>query len=230
MRHNTPVTTLAAALALALALLLGVLLPSDGTVHAQVATQTNRPPEFAAETDTRSIEENTPPGVSIGVPVSATDDDEDTEEFGNTLTYSLGGTDAALFDIDPSTGQLITKAPLDAEATGGGSHTVTVTVDDGENPQTQTVTITVTDVNEPPAAPTAPTVVSGKTPTLVTIRKNRPPDCMWYGTHPRTRGTAASIMTWSIRRAPRLHLPMECKILATQPPISRAWRPTLPTM
>ena len=34
-------------------------------------------------------------------------------EFGNTLTYSLGGDDAASFDIDPSTGQLITKAPLE---------------------------------------------------------------------------------------------------------------------
>ena len=36
-------------------------------------------------------------------------------EFGNTLTYKLGGTDAASFDIDASTGQLITKAPLDAD-------------------------------------------------------------------------------------------------------------------
>ena len=61
--------------------------------------------------------ENTPPGVNIGDPISATDADED-DEFGNTLTYSLEGadTDAASFDIDPSTGQLITKAALDAEA------------------------------------------------------------------------------------------------------------------
>ena len=62
--------------------------------------------------------ENTPPGVNIGDPISATDADESGEgnalEFGNTLTYSLEGTDAASFDIDPSTGQLITKAPLDA--------------------------------------------------------------------------------------------------------------------
>ena len=35
MRHNTPVTTMAAALALALALLVGVLLPSDSVVHAE---------------------------------------------------------------------------------------------------------------------------------------------------------------------------------------------------
>ena len=36
--------------------------------------------------------------------------------------------DAAAFDIDPSTGQLITKAPLDEE-TKSPSYTVTVTVD-----------------------------------------------------------------------------------------------------
>ena len=69
--------------------------------------------------------ENTPPGVNIGDPISATDPDEtDTAaiEFGQTLTYSLEASadtdvaraDAAAFDIDASTGQLITKAPLNA--------------------------------------------------------------------------------------------------------------------
>ena len=164
MRHNTPVTTLAAALALALALLLGVLLPSDNVVHAAN-------PEFDTDTDSRRVDENTPPGVNIGDPISATDMDEDDLEFGNTLTYSLqpnadtaqARADAAAFDIDPSTGQLITKAPLDTE--GQPSYTVTVKVDDGETRNQdimQTVSITVTNVDEPPSAPAAPTVVSGK--------------------------------------------------------------------
>ena len=85
--------------------------------------------------------ENTPPGVNIGNPVSATDDDDDGEdnddiEFGDTLTYSLSGTDAASFDIDASTGQLITKAPLDSRIRRGGTdsdsndYVVTVTVKD----------------------------------------------------------------------------------------------------
>ena len=107
--------------------------------------------------------ENTPPGVNIGAPISATDEDEGTEEFGDTLTYSLEGTDAASFDIDPSTGQLITKAPLDRETKS--SYSVTVRVDDGESrqdPIEQNVTITVTNVNEAPAAPFPPTVVSGE--------------------------------------------------------------------
>ena len=82
------------------------------------------------------VPENTPPGVNIGDPISATDADEDGEnndaiEFGDTLTYSLSGTDAASFDIDPSTGQLITKAPLDEETEE--NYSVTVTVKDGES-------------------------------------------------------------------------------------------------
>ena len=158
MRHNTPVTTLAAALALALALLMGVLLPFDNAVFAV-------PPEFD-DSDNRSVDENTPPGTNIGAPISATDDDEDTEEFGNTLTYSLEGTDAALFDIDSSTGQLITKAPLNYEANGGTSHSVTVRVDDSESGTdvTRNVTINVGDVDEAPVAPDAPTVVSWDDP------------------------------------------------------------------
>ena len=123
-------------------------------------------PDFLiSETGTRTIPENTPPGVNIGDPVSATDTDEDTLEYGDTLTYSLGGLDAASFDIDPSTGQLITKDPLDAEGTN--SYNVTVTVDDGETrvvPVTRAVNISVTDVpdTEAPLAPHPPKVVSGE--------------------------------------------------------------------
>ncbi|MYD52250.1 MAG: hypothetical protein F4W93_12335 [Dehalococcoidia bacterium] len=163
MRHNTPVTTMAAALALALALLVGVLLPADSPVYAD-------PPTWDTDTTSRSVFENTPPGVNIGDPISATDPDEATEEFGNTLTYSLEASadtaqaraDAAAFDIDPSTGQLITKAPLNTEAQG--SYTVRVRVDDGETGTNvaQSVDITVTNVIEAPNAPHPPTVVSGE--------------------------------------------------------------------
>ncbi len=158
MRNYLHVTTLAIVGALTLTMLLGVLLPSDNVVFAA-------DPEFATDTGPWTIPENTPPGVNIGNPVSATDDDDDGAnnndiEFGDTLTYSLGGTDAASFDIDPSTGQLITKAPLDEETQG--TYTVEVTVKDssGNSPTPQTVTITVTDVPEAPGALAAPTVVS----------------------------------------------------------------------
>ena len=163
MKTNLFTATLAA---FALAALLGVLLPSDTAVYAE-------PPDWDDDTTARTVLENTPPGVNIGAPISATDPDETGAaaiEFGNTLTYKLGGADAASFDINPSTGQLITKAPLDEETKP--NYTVTVTVDDGETRETtctactREVTIRVTDVHEPPAAPPPPTVVSGEDANL----------------------------------------------------------------
>ena len=115
---------------------------------------TNRSPAFpSSETGTRSVAENTPSNQNIGSPVAATDSNS-----GDTLTYSLGGTDAASFSIETSTGQLKTKAPLDHETKA--SYSLTVSVHDGKNSAgspdtavdvTVTVTIIVTDVNEPPA-------------------------------------------------------------------------------
>ncbi len=60
-----------------------------------------------------------------GEPVSAADPD------GDTLTYSLSGGDAGSFEIDASTGQLWSKAPLDYEAKS--TYTVVVSVRDGRD-------------------------------------------------------------------------------------------------
>ena len=181
MKQKNTVVTLALLGVLALAALAGGLLPAGNAVHAAE-------PEFD-DTDVRTVAENTPPGVNIGNPVSASDDDDDGEgnndiEFGDTLTYSLSGTDAASFDIDASTGQLITKAPLDFENPGGGTgsdtnaYVVTVTVKDSSSATvTRNVTINVTNVAEEPSAPAAPTVVStdlGNDPTTYDLK------VIWY--------------------------------------------------
>ena len=81
----------------------------------------NSAPEFAAETDERSVAENTAAGENIGAPVMATDADDDE------LTYTLGGADMASFDIDAATGQLMTKAALDYETQDSYEVTVTAT-------------------------------------------------------------------------------------------------------
>ena len=66
-----------------------------------------------------------------------------------TLTYSLGGTDAASFGIIESTGQLQTNNALDFEEKT--TYTVTVTAtDQGSLSNITTVTITVTNVDETP--------------------------------------------------------------------------------
>ena len=105
----------------------------------------NTIPAFSSPTVTRDVAENTPADVNIGDPVTATDDDN-----GDSLTYTIGGTDAASFDIDSKTGQLKTKALLDREA-AKNTYTVIVTATDSANATAEaTVTITVTNVNEPP--------------------------------------------------------------------------------
>ena len=122
---------------------------SDGDLDDQAqVTVTVRPlndaPAFAAATAERSVSANAQPGANVGVPVIATDVDDDA------LTYSLSG--ASDFVID-DTGQ-IQVAPgvtLDRERTP--SYEVTVTASDRLNESDSiTVTINVSNVNEAPTA------------------------------------------------------------------------------
>ena len=87
---------------------------------------TNRAPEFAEASAERSIGQGTAAGRAIGAPVRAVD--RDVEDI---LSYSLSGPDADDFSIDPSTGQLRTKAVLDFDSAGTNSYDVTVSVHDG---------------------------------------------------------------------------------------------------
>ena len=109
---------------------------------------------------TRSIEENLGSDTdtsarNVGDPVAATDADS-----GDTLTYSLEGTDAAKFDIDSSTGQIKTKVGQNYDHEGDGTLSVTVSVTGGLDTVSIPVTIYITDhpTPEPPLAPAAPTV------------------------------------------------------------------------
>ena len=114
----------------------------------------NNAPMFAAETATRSVAENTAAGMAIGDPVAATDADT-----GDTLTFTLGGTDAASFAIVATSGQLQTSAALDYETKN--SYSVSVMVSDGNGgTDSIAVTISVTDVveDDEPADETDPVV------------------------------------------------------------------------
>ena len=133
-------------------------------MKVRTAPDGNSPPEFpdqnpgttaTIETEqTRTVAEKTPRGTDIGDPVSATDGDDDT------LTYTLSGTNAESFGIDPATGQLKTKASLNFEG-GTTTYAVTVEVRDPFDASTSTigatdaqasvVTITVTNVDEAPS-------------------------------------------------------------------------------
>ena len=137
------------------------------TFSIQVSAAPNNAPVFTDGTSTtRSVAENTASEQNIGTAVAATDTDNDT------LTYSLGGTDAASFSIVSTTGQLQTSVALDRETKS--SYSVTITVDDGNttnNTDSIDVTISVTDVNEAPtfASTTATRSVAENTATNTNI-------------------------------------------------------------
>ncbi|MEO5332711.1 MAG: cadherin domain-containing protein, partial [Magnetococcus sp. YQC-5] len=89
---------------------------------------------------------------STGTVYTATATDADA---GDTLTWSLTGTDAALFDIDTSKGTILFKTSPDFEnpkdKNQQNKYEITATVTDkGALSGSKAITITVTDVNEAP--------------------------------------------------------------------------------
>ena len=114
--------------------------PSAPAQHFGPAPSLNTAPEYAATSTTRMVAENTAAGTAIGDPVEAMDADR-----GDTLSYELGGADAASFAIDSATGQLMTSAALDYETDMEYMVTVTATDSDGE---TDMIYVTIMVTNE----------------------------------------------------------------------------------
>ena len=115
-----------------------------------------RGPTFIEGTDTTRVFEETfadetvAMAMNIGQPVAATDPDT-----GDTLTYSLRGTDAAKFAIVSTSGQLLTKVGTQYDYEQNRTYSVTVVVEDSDdNSDEITVVLNVIDQNEPPLAPT----------------------------------------------------------------------------
>ena len=140
---------------------------------------TNRAPEFAEASAERSIGQGTAAGRAIGAPVRAVDPDVE-----DILSYSLSGPDADDYWIDPSTGQLRTKAVLDFDSAGTNSYDVTVSVHDGfaanyapsTNPDDSIdVTITVLEASPAVSGGGGGGGPSGPTPSTV--------DFEWTVTH-----------------------------------------------
>ena len=100
----------------------------------------------------RSVPENTPAGVNVGGPVAA------ISPIGD-LTYEITSAAAADFDIDSSSGQILTKAPLDYETRSSYSLRIVATDSVGAEVSI-VVTVKVLDVFEPePTATPEPTPV-----------------------------------------------------------------------
>ncbi|WP_198666502.1 cadherin domain-containing protein, partial [Marinomonas shanghaiensis] len=92
---------------------------------------------------TGSVDENAAINTVI---YTATATDVDAND---SLTYSLSGDDAALLEINSTTGDVTLKSPADFETKASYSFSVVVT-DNGNLTDTQAVTVSVNDVNEAP--------------------------------------------------------------------------------
>ena len=127
--------------------------------------------------------ENTAAGVAIGLPIGASDGDDDT------LTYSLSGVDASSFTFNSVSGQISTAAALDFETKN--AYELTVSASDGQGGAGSiAVTIRVTNVNEPPDRMARPTAAGGFEQITVTwIPPSNPgPAISGYDVQYRIRG------------------------------------------
>ena len=130
----------------------GTLGDTDGSwaIHAQIFSTSGAAsaPVIGSDGGGASAALTVAENTILVTTVSATDADA-----GTALVYAIsGGVDAALFDIDASTGALSFKAAPNFEAPGDvgadNVYEVVVSASDGALSDTQALTITVTDVEE----------------------------------------------------------------------------------
>ncbi|MFO6428586.1 tandem-95 repeat protein [Erythrobacter sp. W302b] len=110
-----------------------------------VAVTVNNPPVIVSGATATVLENQTAAYIAAA-----------TDAEGDTVTFSLSGTDAALFNLDSATGVVTFKtAPnFEAPADGNGDnqYQIIITATDGEDSSTQAVTISVANENEAPTA------------------------------------------------------------------------------
>ncbi len=114
-------------------------------------TKTNDAPTITSGSST-SINENLAPSTVV-YDGNATDVDA-----GDTITFSLTGTDASLFNIDANDGEVRLKSSADYETKNSYSFNIVAT-DDGAGTLSgsKAVTITINDLNDPPVISSAGT-------------------------------------------------------------------------
>ena len=125
---------------------------TEQPVAITVTNENDNPPAFTSPATARVAENQV-----AAYEAAAADAD------GDPLSYSLSGTDAALFTIDANTGVVSFRAAPDFEAPGDDDgdnvYDIIVTASDGANSTEQPVAITVTNENDNPPAFTSPATV-----------------------------------------------------------------------
>ena len=162
-----------------------------------------------------------------------------TDADGDDLTYSLSGTDAALFTIDPATGVVSFNEAPDVEApsdaNGDNVYDIIVTASDntgGTIDTNQAVAITVTGVNDNSPVFTSPAtanVEENQTAAYTAVATDADGDDLTYS----LSGTDAALFTIdpatgvvSFNEAPDVEAPTT--LMATMSMTSSSRRPTTP--
>jgi Ca2+-binding RTX toxin-like protein len=123
--------------------------PSTTTTLQVNVVSSNSPPTITSNGGGEVAELMTPEHSAVFTTMTATDPDA-----GQTLTYSISGTDASFFAINASTGELafVTEPDFEVPADAGGDNVydLTVQVSDGQGGfDTQVISVSVTDENDP---------------------------------------------------------------------------------
>ena len=157
------------------------------------AAMTNSAPIITSNGGGTSAAINVAENGTAVTTVTATDVD------GQTLTYSISGTDASKFSINSSTGVLtFISAPNYKSPTDSGGNNVydlVVTVSDGSLTDTQAVAVTVTNVNEAPTITSAATASVAENATTVMTVTSTDPDAGATKTYSINGGADASLFT-----------------------------------
>ncbi|HWR00514.1 MAG TPA: cadherin domain-containing protein [Chlorobaculum sp.] len=129
------------------------LIFGDKTVTLTYGPANNNPPVFTSGA-TGSVTENAAVGTVVYTAVA-------TDADGTTPTYSLGGTDASLLNINAATGAVTLKASPDYESRTSYSFNVIASDGLAAHDATKAVVVSVTNVND-----NAPVFTSGSTGTV----------------------------------------------------------------
>ena len=149
---------------------------TKSTVQTMTVTVANRNDAPVISNQVRAVDENLPADTAVGAPLDATDPDNGgIPNSVQTLLFYLVGGDTEKFRLDPSTGQLYTRVPLDYETAAGHQHSVQVTVRDSGSPLPQltspeaTVTVDIGDTNEDPVFTTQFLSVAENSPAATQV-------------------------------------------------------------
>ncbi len=157
-----------------------------GDLDTATIPVTATPPSLAG--DTFTVAENTAAATPVGTPLVP-----DNFPAGSQTWAIVSGNTGNDFAINPSTGQLTVAANDSINFEDTPSYTLMVSLTIGAATAQATVAVTVTDVDEPPAAPAAPTVAAAAESLIVnwTAPVNSGPAITGYDVRYRVGSTGA---------------------------------------